>query len=230
MKKAPPVRLSLRKLIIAMLAVGPISILPSPLLAAVPTATPFTVSSGTGTWNGQGNTGTINVSNRAVLTWGTTAGTLATPHLGATDGSTFSNFIIEGGHIFNFQLPSGGAVLNRVTAGSNSTNAVFNGLGAAAAVINGSLIAPNGQVAILANGNIIVGSGAQIQTATGLVLSTLNEDNFSFTSTGNLALTGASQGNIYIGGGTTAVTSLGSLRLRAERLFRTTSPSRVILS
>ncbi len=36
MKKAPPVRLSLRKLFIAMLAVGPLATLPSPVLASVP--------------------------------------------------------------------------------------------------------------------------------------------------------------------------------------------------
>ncbi len=193
-----------------MLAVGPIAILPSPLLATVPTAIPFTVTSGTATWNAAGTTGTINSSNRAVLTWGTTAGTVPLPYLGITDGTTVSNFNILSGETFNFVLPSGGAVLNRVSAGSNTTNSIFNSLGAAAAVVNGQLLS-NGQVVILANGNIIVGAGAQISTASGLVLSTLAETDFGFTATGNLALSGASQGTIYLGTGTAVASAIGNL-------------------
>ncbi|MEO6244648.1 MAG: hypothetical protein ABIQ12_04355, partial [Opitutaceae bacterium] len=200
MKKAPPVRLSLRKLFIAMLAVGPIAILPSPLLATVPVAAPFTITSGTATWTGSGSTGTINPSNRAVLTWGTTT---------QGDATTLTNFNIAAGETFNFSLPSGGAVLNRVTAGTNTTATVLHGITAGAA-IDGTLLS-NGQVVILSNGNIIVGAGAQIITASGLVLSTLAETDFNFTATGNLALGGASQGNIFLGTGTGVANSVGNL-------------------
>jgi hypothetical protein len=99
MKKAPPVRLSLRKLFIAMLAVGPISILPSPLLAAVaPTgSTPFTVLNGNATWTGFGNVGTLSSSvDRTIVSWNQGA------------------FNIAVGEIYSFSLPSGGAILNKV--------------------------------------------------------------------------------------------------------------------
>jgi hypothetical protein len=194
-----------------MLAVGPIAILPSPLLATVPagTSAPFTVNSGSATWNGSGSVGTISAANRAVLTWGNTT---AAP--GAVDGTTVSNFNIQAGETFNFVLPSGGAVLNRVSAGNNTTNSIFNGLGNAAAVINGTLIS-NGRVVVLASGNIIVAEGAQVSTASGLVLSTLNEDNFNFTATGNIAGTGASQGNIYLGTGAAPASVVGSLNAHA---------------
>ncbi len=201
-----------------MLAVGPISILPSPLLAVVPTGTtaPFTVQNGSATWLGSGTTGTINVTApNSVLVWGTTAGTVVAPYAGSTDGSTFTNFNILTGETFNFTVPAGSAVLNKVSAGSNTTNAMFNGLGAAAAVINGTLNAGSGRVAILStSGNIIVGAGAQIITG-GLVLSTLSEDssNFSFTSGGNLALatSNTSNGNIYLGSGASVATVVGNL-------------------
>lgn len=200
MKKAPPVRLSLRKLFIAMLAVGPISILPSPLLAAVPATAPFTPTVGSATWTGGGtNTATITASDRSVLTWGTGAAQL--------DGTVTSNFVIGTGDTFNFVLPSASsAVLNRVS-GNNATTG--------AAMINGSLLS-NGRVVILANGNITIGAGAQVSTTGGLVLSTLSEDsNFSFTSSGSLALTGTSQGNIILGTGASAADIIGSLEASA---------------
>jgi filamentous hemagglutinin family protein len=172
MKKAPPVRLSLRKLFIAMLAVGPISILPSPLLAAVPTGTPFTVLNGgtAVTWSGSGNLGTLSSTvDRAVVSWNPTS------------------FTIQAGDTFNFSLPSNASViLNKVGYGTNGVT-----IGSTDnAVINGALVS-NGRVIVLANGNISVGPGAQITTG-GLILSTLLEtDTFTFTSSGNLALTGA---------------------------------------
>lgn len=216
MNKARTAKLSLRKLFIAMLAAGPVAILPSPLLAVVPSSTPFTVQNGAATWLGSGTTGTINVTGpNSVLVWGTTAGTVATPYAGVTDGTTITNFNIQTGETFNFNVPSGSAVLNKVSAGSNTTHAMFNGLGAAAAVINGTLNAGSGRVAILStSGNIIVGAGAQIITG-GLVLSTLTEDssNFSFTSGGNLSLaTGnTSNGNIYLGSGASVASVVGNL-------------------
>ncbi len=225
MNKARTGKLSLRKLFLAMLAAGPVAILPSPLLAVVPSSTPFTVQNGAATWLGSGSTGTINVTSpNSVLVWGTT-----TPAVGATyagvaigDSTSFSNFNIQTGETFNFNVPSGSAVLNKVSAGSNSTHTMFNGLGAAAAVINGTLNAGSGRVAILStSGNIIVGAGAQIITG-GLVLSTLTEDssNFSFTSGGNLSLaTGnTSNGQIFLGSGASLATVVGNLSAVAGQL------------
>jgi len=161
-------------------------------MAAVPTTTPFTTTSGTASWNGSGNVGTITASNRAVLTWGTTA---------QGDATTITNFNIPASHTFNFDIDNG-AVLNRVVGGSNVTNA--------AAIINGELNA-DGQVFILANGNISVGAGAEINATGGLVLSTLAENDFEFTANGRLALTGISQGSITIGTGASLVDVTGNL-------------------
>ncbi|MDP3071581.1 MAG: hypothetical protein Q8N18_14925 [Opitutaceae bacterium] len=149
----------------------------------------------------------MSAADRSVITWGSTT-------LG--DTTTITNFVVAAGETFNFVLPSGGAILNRVTAGTNTTNAAFDGNLASAAVINGTLIS-NGRVVVLANGNIVVGQGAQISTAGGLVLSTLNEDNFNFTATGNIAGTGASQGNIYLGSGAGAAAAsvIGNLNAHA---------------
>src|SRR5215212_1860588 len=118
MKKAPPVRLSLRKLFIAMLAVGPISILPSPLLAVVPqgTTAPFTVLNGTATWNGSGTLATINASDRSIVSWNNGA------------------FTIASGETFSFLTPSGGSILNKV--GYTSTGALGT---ADVATINGTI-------------------------------------------------------------------------------------------
>jgi hypothetical protein len=226
MNKARTGKLSLRKLFLAMLAAGPVAILPSPLLAVVPTSTPFTVQNGAATWLGSGSTGTINVTSpNSVLVWGTTAPAVGATYAGTVinDGTSFSNFNIQTGETFNFNVPSGSAVLNKVSAGSNATHTMFNGLGAAAAVVNGTLNAGSGRVAILStSGNIIVGTGAQIITG-GLVLSTLTEDssNFSFTSGGNLALASGntSNGQIFLGtGGGTVATVVGNLTAAAGQL------------
>jgi hypothetical protein len=187
MKKAPPVRLSLRKLFIAMLAVGPVAILPSPVLAALPTYTQGTNSGSFTVTNGSvsstSGTGIIQAADRSVLVWGT------------------GNFNIASGETFNFQVP-GGSVLNKVGyAGSSDT-----------AVINGTLLS-SGRVFVLANGSINVGGTAQINTQGGLYLSTLAETNdFAYTTSGNLSFSGASQGSITLGNGTSAVSVVnGSL-------------------
>jgi hypothetical protein len=180
MKKAPPVRLSLRKLLLATLAVGPLAILPSPVWATLPTfvngaasGNSFTVSNGSvGNTTG---TGVITAADRSILVWG------------------LGNFNIAAGETYNFQVP-GGSVLNKVG---------YTTAGVDTAVINGSLIS-SGKVFVLANGNITVGPGAQINTSNGLVLSTLQDpgvDN-TFLNTGNLSFNGTSAGNITIGNST----------------------------
>jgi len=178
-----------------MLAVGPIGILPSPLLAVVPqgsspTVQPFTVVNGSVTWNGSGTLGTITATtNNSIVSWNTGA------------------FNIGSGETFNFTLPNSGAILNKV--GYNAAGSALAAL-PDNAVINGNLQS-NGRVFVVANGDIIVGPGAQISTQ-GLFLSTLTEtDNFNFSALGNLALTGTANGNITIGGVGTRANVVGAL-------------------
>src|SRR5689334_15801153 len=161
MKKASSVRLSLRKLFIAMLAVGPLAILPAPVWATLPTvltsntSTPLTnlntiiQTSGSGTLTTSGSTATISVSDRSVLVW------------------TQKAFNVASTETYSFPLP--GSVLNKVG---------YTATGAAAsttddALINGTLTS-GGKLIVLANGNILVGNGATLSTQGGLVLSTLN--------------------------------------------------------
>lgn len=188
MKKASSVKLSLRKLLTAMLAVGPLAILPSPVWAALPSTTLGTTVSvtngsasiSTSGVNGAG-TAVITTSDRAVLVW--TAGGLN----------------IATGETFNFSVPSGGAVLNKVGYTTGGALAAAD-----TATIAGTLIS-TGKVFILANGNILVQGGSSVNTAGGLVLSTLNESSdFSFTTTGNLSFAPsvASVGSITIGNNT----------------------------
>lgn len=195
MKKAPNIRLSLRKLLIATMAVGPLAVLPSPLWAVIPTyvvggtTNSFTVANGTVSVATSPNVANISTSDRAVLVWGTDNTTSLT---GAA-----TNFNIAAGETYNFILPSGGAVLNRVTKGAGVGNA---------ATIAGTMFS-TGRVFILSDsGDIVVSSGATISTSGGLVLSTLAEGSSgAFTSFGDLTYTGASNGNITIG----ATASLG---------------------
>ena len=170
-----------------MLAVGPVAILPAPLMAALPNynATTntgsFTVTSGSASLSTNGSNGNgsaaITTADRSVLVWG---------------GGAFN---IAVGEVFNFQTPIGGSVLNKVgysTSGSDT------------ATISGNLTS-GGRVFILANGAIVVNGGANINTQ-GTFLSTLAEtSDFAFTTGGNLGFSGASQGPITIGGGSTAV-------------------------
>lgn len=184
MKKASNVRLSLRKLCIAMVAVGPIAVLPSPLLAAIPVSAPYTVTNGSAIWAPSGASTTIQSSDKAVLVWNAGA------------------FNIASGETFNFTLPSGGAVLNKVGYATTGALAAADN-----AVINGTLFS-TGRVFVLANGNILVGDGANITTIGGLVLSTLQEaSDFSFTTSGNLTFTGATLGNVTLGAPTLALTA-----------------------
>src|SRR5882724_5470400 len=96
MNKAQSVRLSLRKLFIATLALGPLAILPSPVWATLPSASSFTVTNGSATVGVSSSVASITASDKAVLVWGS------------------GNFLIGAGETYNFSLPSGGAVLNKV--------------------------------------------------------------------------------------------------------------------
>lgn len=197
MKKAPIVKLSLRKLFVAMLAVGPVAFLPAPLLATLPSAGSITVSSGSASLSVAGPQATITSTDRAVLNWGTVA----------SGGGTITAFNIGAGETYNFLVPAGGSVLNKVVAGAGTASA-SDGV---AAIINGTL-SSNGRVFVLANGNINVGDNAAINTSGGLVLSTLDEaTDLTYVVNGDLSYAGASRGSITIGAGGAAPSVLSNL-------------------
>ena len=167
MKNRPNVSLSLRKLFTAMLAVGPVAILPSPVWAALPSSASFAIQNGSASVSTLGSVATISTSDRAVLQWGA------------------GNFTIAAGEAYNFQMPAGGAVLNRVGTSVAVDTATIAGQ-----------IDSNGRVFILAPGGTInVHQGATVTATGGLVLSTLNEDNGSFLTSGNLVLIPGASGN-----------------------------------
>ena len=175
MKNVSKVRLSLRKLVVAAMAIGPIAVLPAPVWAALPTNSSFTVTNGTATVvEITGVVANINATDRAVLVWNDNA------------------FNIAAGDTWNYNLPAGGAVLNKV-----GYNAIGTLAAADDAIIDGTLIS-SGRVFILANGNISVGASSVINTTGGLVLSTLQDSEASFITTGNLLNTGAALGNITL--------------------------------
>src|SRR5690606_1545802 len=121
------------------------------------------------------------------------------------------DFNIEPGHTFNFTVPTGGAVLNKVGYLPNGGLAALPDN----AIIDGTLFS-TGRVFVLANGNISIGGDANIITLGGLVLSTLEEtSDFGFSTTGNLSLTGASTGDITIGAPGNSPTVSGSLEAYA---------------
>jgi hypothetical protein len=252
MKKPFDAKLSLRKLMLAMLAAGPVAILPSPVWAVLPTAgtysvgskptnASFDVTNGTVTVANASTVSNLSASDRAVLVWGanTTGSTLsvAGPAFSATATDTVTNFNIESGQTYNFIVPSGGSVLNRVKAGNVTAtgNATY---GNVAAFIGGSLLS-NGKVFILSDsGNISVANGATINTAGGLVLSTLAEGSDGpFTTLGDLTYTGASNGNISIGTATVsgnltawagAITSYGGGTVSGDLVLRSITSGQAI--
>jgi filamentous hemagglutinin family protein len=178
MNKAPTAKLSLRKLLIAMLAIGPVGILPSPVWATLPTSASYTVTNGSATLSSGLNSVTISIPDRTVLQWGTGNFNIGT-------AETYQ---------FAFNTAGNGAVLNRLNSGDTAT-------------INGQLVS-DGRVLVLApNGAISIGNGALINTA-GFVASTVNEtSDGAFTTTGNLTNLGgiASGGLISVASGVSVV-------------------------
>jgi len=212
MKIESKTRLSLRKLIITMLAVGPLAVLPSPVWAVLPSASSYTVTNGTATLATSGTTVSISFTDKTILTWGVTTNATGRAAGGANiaDGTTLTNFIVDSTDTWNFA--STGSILNKVVAGNNTTNGSLGGA-AAAAIINGQLLGNNAKVFILApNGNIVIGNGAQISTQA-LVLSTLSgENDGTFITLGDLMNNAAtSTGSISIG----SVTAAGNITATA---------------
>jgi len=193
MNKVASVKLSLRKLLIATLAMGPLAILPSPLWA-VPSTAQYQVTNGSASLVAGATISTFTVSDRTILVW--TGNDVA--------GNTFN---LPTGESWTFNgLSATGAVLNKVGYLANGTAMPDK----ATAVISGNLNS-TGKVFILANGNIVVNSGASVDTAGGLVLSTLGEtSDFNFTTQGNLSFSGASTGSVTLGN-TTTYTLVGNI-------------------
>jgi len=193
MKNASNVRLSLRKLLIATMAVGPLAVLPAPVWAAVPVTQQFTATSGTASYTTSGaNIGTITASDKSVLVW------------------TGTNFNIAAGDTINFTLPTGGAVLNKIGYATTGALGTMTNVS-----IDGTLFS-TGKVFVLANGSITVGGTASITTNGGLYLSTLEEtSDFSFATVGSLNLSGASTGTITIGAAGASPSISGNLEATA---------------
>lgn len=186
MKQAPNVKLSLRKLLTAMMAIGPLAILPSPVWAVLPPAGPigttgtFSIQNGSASVTLTGGTiATISSSDRAVIQWD-----------GTNDNTAAGQFYIAQGQVYNFQMPAGGAVLNRIAPAA----------GAWGATIAGQLDS-NGKVFVLApGGTIALAAGATVTASGGLHLSTIPEENGAFLATGDLLYpTGIPTGSITIG-------------------------------
>jgi len=196
------VKLSLRKLLIATLAMGPLAILPAPLWA-LPTTAQYAVTNGSAALtltgvNGAG-TASFQVSDKTVIYWGTNNTSAA--------AITAGTFNVQSGETWAFTgLSSSGAVLNKVGYISNGSG----GLLTDPAVISGTLQS-SGKVFVVANGAITVNSGASVNTAGGLVLSTLfAPSDFTFTTTGVPDLTGTSNGTITLGSTATPVGVIGN--------------------
>jgi hypothetical protein len=200
MNNASKLRLSLRKLLIATMAVGPLAVLPSPVWAVLPTTSSFTVSNGSATVTSSsgGTIATISTTDRAVLVWGNNTLQSVVDGTSTVPTATVTNFYIGATETYNFARPPGGSVLNRVKQGAGEVGK--NGTGSAA-VINGTLLS-DGKVFVLSDsGNITVANGAVINTAGGLILSTLSEPSDGpFTANGDLLYTdNATTSNITLG-------------------------------
>lgn len=201
MKQAPNVKLSLRKLLTAMMAVGPLAILPSPVWAVLPTQASLSALNGSFTVTQTGATiATISSSDRAVIQWlGTNVGTVG-------------EFNVAFGEVYNFQMPAGGAVLNRVGTGVGGIAAIAGQLDS------------NGKVFVLAPGGTInVASTATITATGGLVLSTIGEENGAFLATGDLLYSGTPAGTITIGSTAAPVSVGGNLTAVAGTVIHNSS-------
>ena len=213
MKKASNLRLSLRKLLVATLAVGPLAVLPpTPLQAALPINADLTVPAGSGfagVISGAG-VATITATDRTVIYWG-----VGKFNIDATETYSFSLVTTSTSGV----QASGASVLNKVgydpaTGGPRLTQD--------AALVEGSLQS-NGKVFVLVNGGIFVDGGATISTSGGVVFSTLGgELDSNYRSTGTLSLSGDRTGDVNLGsvgyagtietlGGITATLSAGAI-------------------
>jgi len=156
--------LSLRKLFLSALVAAPLVTLPVPLWA-IPDVTSTNLTSNVGSAtvitqvSGGGSSNTsITTPDRTVLTWN------ALGSAGSTIGTT---------DVLIFNLPTtSSAVLNNVTGGAATT-------------IDGT-ISSNGRVYVLNPNGVTLSSTGTI-TAAGVALSTINDADYTFLTTGNLS-------------------------------------------
>jgi hypothetical protein len=203
MKNNRTVRLSLRKLVLSALVVAPLATLPAPLWALpanqaaldaqivskTPGVTPTSVSAT------QVNIDTT--ATNSVVVW---------KNFGdATAGAPVMT-IAAGQSIF-FNVPASGAILNKVdntAAGSNNV----------ATTIDGTL-SSSGKIFVMNKNGVILGATGVIN-ASGVGLSTVDESEISFSSTGNLNYAGvaaATAGVTVTPGATITVGSSGNVVL-----------------
>jgi len=172
MKNTVKSNFSLRKLILTALVAGPVAILPAPLWALPSTAaTNLTTSTGVSVVSAGASALNVTSPDKGVLTW---------VNFGSGTDTIATNDTI------NYILPSASAsVLNLVSGGATTT-------------INGNLVS-NGNVYVMNQAGIVIGSGAQINVG-GFYASAINEPLAAsfFGSTGTLSFTGTGSGSVVV--------------------------------
>ena len=173
MKNKMNLSLSLRKLILSAMVAAPLATLPAPLWAVPDVTTANLAKPATTLVNSLGTTVTItdNTTNRLVLKWN--------------------------------EFGGGGSPINVVDTVqwtlAGPTAAVLNLVNSAATVVNGTL-SSNGQVLIVNPNGITIGATGVVNTA-GLTLSTIQEAEFTFQSTGALGYSGTATTGVTIQSG-----------------------------
>lgn len=203
-----------------MLAVGPVAILPSPVLAVIPT----TITTNTSTSVGLITVNNTTTSSNTIIVTngrGSLAGSTSSLANITVDDKTVlvwtkGSFGIAANETYQFNVP-GGSVLNKVGYNTNGTLQ-----GSTDDVTIAGRLTSNGRVFLLANGNISVtstGGSNDINTSGGFYASTIQQENdFQFTTQGTLATTGSSLGSITIGSATPLAVTTGSVEAVAGSL------------
>jgi fibronectin-binding autotransporter adhesin len=185
MNNKPNYNFSLRKLLVATLAIGPLAVLPAPLWA-LPTAGQLS-----GTINATSSGVSVVLTNSTLLT-------VTSPDKGIVDWNDFGagNMTIISGDTINYVLPTASsAVLNRII-GANPTS------------IAGT-ISSNGKVSVL-NPNGITLAGTAIINTAGFTASTIAEPDSTFAATGALSFIGTPQAGVTVTTGAQISTIGGS--------------------
>jgi fibronectin-binding autotransporter adhesin len=200
MKNKPITSLSVRKFFLTALVVTPLAILPSPLWALPANQTLLNaqisaVTSGVSVTSNSGTFVSVVSPDRGVIKW-----------VNFGDGVSMT---IGTGDTINYALPSSSAAVLNMVVGPTG--------GPIAATTIGGTITSNGIVYIMNPTGIVISSGAVITTA-GLGLSTTQETEFPFETTGTLSYTGATgtstvPANVAINNATVNVGTTGNVFL-----------------
>ena len=188
MKKSSTLKSSLRNLVMASIAAGPVALVPT--LRALPQTGSNLSAPSNVTTTVAGSTLNINIAGSGktftILNWGDFGAGSST--IGASDTVQY------------YQPTVDSAVLNRIT-GSNQTQ------------IDGKL-GSNGLIYILNPNGIVISNGATINAA-GFVASAINDTDWSnFSTSGTLSMTGGNAGDVSVGTATiTTVSGSGNVVL-----------------